>query len=130
MDGTPGSQRRNWSPAETVDDYLRNVEEGLEPHSDRRFAKLMGVSRTHLYRVNLIAQLPDDLFDALLKQRPGPPKLRELANIALAMRGHDTSETDRCPHCSGVLRRRLGFTQASADIVNRWIEEQRSDGNG
>jgi hypothetical protein len=107
MDGSPGSRGRNWSPAETIDDYVRNVREGLEPHSERRLAKLLGWTRMQLYRAKLMAMIPDDLFDALLAQGR-LPKARELANIALAMRGHDTSEIDRCPHCGGVLRRRLG----------------------
>jgi hypothetical protein len=66
--GSPGSHHngRNWRPAETFDEYLRNCREGLEERSDRRAAKLLGWSRIHFYRVRLMAELPDDLFEMLL----------------------------------------------------------------
>jgi uncharacterized C2H2 Zn-finger protein len=123
VSGSPGSHGRNWSPAKTIGDYVRNCEAGLEPRSDRRAAKLMGWSRMYLRRVLLMTQIPDDLFDALLAQDKLPSQ-RELANIALAMRGHDASETERCPQCGFVLRRRLGYTAASAAIVNKWIDDR------
>jgi integrase len=41
--GSPGSHphsdRPNWQPATTIDDYLRNCREGLEEYPDRRAAK-------------------------------------------------------------------------------------------
>ncbi len=50
--GSPGSHpyadRRNWQPAETIEDYFHNVEEGLEENSDRCAAKLIGESRPAL----------------------------------------------------------------------------------
>ena len=51
-DGSPGSHphsdRPNWRPAETADEYLRNCREGLEQYSDRKFARLTGMSRIGL----------------------------------------------------------------------------------
>jgi hypothetical protein len=79
--GSPGSHGRNWSPAETLEDYLRNCEEGLETRSERRVAKLMGVSRAELWRWKMMAELPEDLFEALLgtsaKKMPEQPRARQ-----------------------------------------------------
>jgi hypothetical protein len=61
--GSQGSHGRNWSPAETFGDYVRNCREGLEPWSERRAAKLLGISRAELWRWKLTAELPEDLFD-------------------------------------------------------------------
>ena len=58
--------RRNWSPATTFEDYWRNVREGLEPLSERCIAALMGMPRIEIYRWWLMAELPDDLFEALV----------------------------------------------------------------
>jgi hypothetical protein len=72
--GSPGSHPhsgRNWQPATTIDEYLQNCREGLEEYSDRRTAKLMGWSRMYLYRVLLMAELPDELFEHLLAARVG-----------------------------------------------------------
>jgi hypothetical protein len=118
--GSPGSHGRNWAPAETISDYLRNCREGLETFSHRRLAKLVGVSRIELHRWPLMAELPEDLFEALLRGRK--TSSRELANIALALRGHNTPEIERCPHCEGRLRVRRGYSAAAAVIVNKWLD--------
>ena len=54
----PHSDRPNWQPAETLDDYARNCREGLEDDSDRRAAQLLGRSRMAVYRAKLMAGLP------------------------------------------------------------------------
>jgi hypothetical protein len=75
--GYPGSQGRNWSPAETIDDYMRNCREGLEIWSDRQAAKLLGMNRMQYRKALLLAELPDELFEALLEgARQGRPRKR------------------------------------------------------
>jgi hypothetical protein len=74
----PHSDRPNWRPTETPDDYLRNCRECLETFSGRRFAKLMGMSRAHLWRAKLkwgaklMAKLPPGPFEHLLAVYCGP----------------------------------------------------------
>ena len=101
--GSPGSHHgRNWQPAETIEDYYRNIEDGLEEYSDRRAAKLMGVSRAWIWRAKLIASLPRDLFELLLADKPTRghvPSTKELANIARALQGKGES-ADRPPEPS------------------------------
>src|SRR5438132_11901850 len=71
--GSPGSHphadRPNWRPANTLEDYIANCQEGLEQYSDRRAAKLFGVSRMEIYRWQLMASLPDDLVERLFAAR-------------------------------------------------------------
>jgi len=126
-DGTPGghlhADRRNWRPASTIEEYLENCRAGLEAYSDRRAAKLMGHSRTAVWRTKLIAELPSDLFDRLIEQER-PPSIRELASIARALRGDPVPmEVERCPHCSEVLRERSRWSAGSAAIVEAWQAE-------
>jgi hypothetical protein len=57
--GSHGSHphaRPNWRPAETIDEYMSNCREGLEDFSDRRAAKLLGMTRIQLYRAKLMAE--------------------------------------------------------------------------
>jgi hypothetical protein len=123
MTGTPGSHGRNWQPAQNIDDYLRNVREGLEEYSDRRAAKLLGYSRARLYRAKLMAEIPDDLFDLLLAH--GVLSTKELANVAKGIRGDTPDcEHERCPHCGGPLRVRPPWRKKTAAIVNAWLEER------
>jgi hypothetical protein len=73
--GYPGSQGRNWSPAETIDDYMRNCREGLEIWSDRRAAKLLGMNRMQYRKALLLAEaaalsLPR-CFRRFVYRRPG-----------------------------------------------------------
>ncbi len=42
------------------------AEKASKPFSNRHFAKLMGWSRIHLYRVKLMAEFTEAFFDALL----------------------------------------------------------------
>ena len=41
----PHSDRPNWQPAETANDYLRNCQDGLEAYTDRRMAKIRKLQR-------------------------------------------------------------------------------------
>jgi hypothetical protein len=122
--GSPGSHGRNWSPAETFADYMRNCEEGLEARSDRRAAKLLGVSRAEFWRWRLMAELPDDLFEALLPAGKKLPTSREFANIARALRSDFMREVERCPHCGEVLRVRNVCSPERAAVVTRWLAER------
>jgi hypothetical protein len=117
--GSPGSHyRRNWRPATNADDYLRNCEAGLEKWSQRRLAKLMGVPRIKLYRWGLMADLPEEVFEALLAG--GVRSSRALANVALAARADDPlgeADTEYCPHCGGVLRRRRRINRKAFEAI-------------
>src|SRR6266581_1984092 len=112
----PHSDRPNWRPAETIEDYIRNCRESLEQYSDRRMAKLLGIPRVQLWRWQLMAELPEGLLDRLFeaaRKRKRPTSTKELAHIALALRrGLDAffqSEAECCPHCGEVLRVRRPF---------------------
>lgn len=96
-------QGRNSQPPTTPHEYLRNCQKGIEPFSERRFAKLMGWSPIHLYRVKLMAELPEAFFDALQAARLRGTKI--VATLAVVFRLGDPHEADagRCPHCGGAL---------------------------
>ena len=134
MPGPPGSHphsdRRNWQPAETIEDYVRNADEGLEEYSDRRAAKLMGVSRAWIWRAKLMASLPKDLFDRLLDDGRGRghmPSTKELANIARALQGKgESADVECCPHCGEVLRVRGRWRAETAKVVNKWLSERKA----
>ena len=127
--GSPGSHphsdRPNWQPAETANDYLRNCDEGLEAYSDRRMAKLLGVSRASFWRWKLMAEIPEELFERLLARSDHKFSTKELANVARALNGHGPShDAERCPHCGEVLRVRGRWRSSTAKIVNEWLEER------
>src|SRR5208282_3036087 len=92
----------NWQPTTTPNDYLRNCREGSEEYSERRLAKLLGVSRMFLWRAKLWAELPDALFEQLLVHQVGT---KAMMAVALTLRRDKPSgEVERCPHCGEVLR--------------------------
>lgn len=124
--GSPGSHphadQPNWKPSTTLEDYLSNCREGLEVYSERRAAKLMGASRAELWRWKLMAELPDELFDALLKAKE-PPSTKSLAAIALALKnGHRTS-AETCPRCGGTLRVRQQVSAEYREIMADWLKD-------
>jgi hypothetical protein len=121
----PHSDRPNWRPAETIEEYAQNCKEGLEQFSDRRAAKLLGWPRIMVYRAMLISELPDDLFERLLHCPGKVPSPKTLAQIALSLRdGNRIAEVERCPHCGGVVRERPLVGNKLVAIVNQWIDEQ------
>ena len=124
--GSPGSHphsdRPNWRPAETVADYQRNCDDGLETYSERRMAKLLGVSRTALWRWRMMAEIPEELFERLLAEANHVPSTKELANIGRALNGHGPDhDAERCPHCGEVIRVRGRWRPSTAKIVNEWL---------
>jgi hypothetical protein len=127
--GSPGSHphsdRPNWRPAHTIDEYLANCREGAEDYSDRRAAKLLGISRAELWRWNLMATLPEDLVERLLSLRP-QPTTKSLALIAQALAGGKTTpDVECCPHCGSILRLRTRVSAAAAKVVADWLAEQQ-----
>jgi hypothetical protein len=124
MDGSPGSHSHdlpNWQPATTLDDYVRNCQEGLEEYSDRRMARMLGVSRIELYRYKLIAELPEELFERLLKA--GLRSVKAIAQVALALKRNNprAHEDECCPHCGGLLRRRRHVSRAALVAVSEFL---------
>jgi hypothetical protein len=78
----PHSDRPNWSPAATIEEYLDYCAEGLETYSDRRAAKLLGVPRSHVQRMRLAAGVPEDLFERLLSARRAGGLVLSLKTLA------------------------------------------------
>jgi hypothetical protein len=123
----PHADRPNWQAAKTLDEYLQNCRDGLEAYSDRQAAKLMGISRTRLWRWKLLAELPEDLFERLVTELDHLPSNRELACIARALLGQEQSpEIERCPHCHGVLRVRGRWRDSTAKVVNNWLRTKET----
>lgn len=105
----PGNNRRNWQPADNINDYLQNCREGLETYSDSRVAKFLGVSRTQIWRMKWAVEVPEDLFNLMLAEKDHVPSLKEVAEIGRALHGKGGPEIECCPHCGGTLR-----------VRNRW----------
>ena len=119
--GHPHADRPNWQPAQTILEYVANCREGLEVYTDKRAAELLGWSRAKLWRVRSASRLPEPLFEALIAQRQ-MPSWRELAGIADTLfDGKPAHETETCPCCGHVLRKRRRFTEASARIVDDYL---------
>jgi hypothetical protein len=116
----PHADRPNWKPAETPDEYLTNCREGLELYSERRMAKLLGCSRIDVWRMRQMAELPDDLFERLMKLHRDGHKMstKQLAQISVALqRGDfDSASPERCPHCGGELRSRYWISKAALQV--------------
>ena len=126
--GSPGSHphadRRNWKPAETIDEYLQNCREGLEDYSQRKAAGLWRVSRSELQRWELMAEIPEPLFEALLAA-PRVPSTTALAGVARALRGTPgKADIECCPHCGFVLRVRPRVSAEYVRIVAHWLSQQ------
>jgi hypothetical protein len=120
----PHSDCPNWRPAETIDGYLENCREGLEDYSERRAAKLMGISRAELWRWKLLAEIPEDLLERLFEVKP-VPSTKSLALIAQAFKGgNDNPDVECCPHCGGILRFRRRVSPRVAKIVADWLVER------
>ena len=125
--GSPGStsDRRNWNPADSFYDYLRNCEAGLEVYSDRRAAKLLGVPRVKLWRWKSMARIPDELFERLLRLPGHLPSRKELAEIGRALHGEGGKEVERCWCCGAVQRVRNRWRKETEQTVNEWLLEQK-----
>ena len=122
----PHSDRPNWQPAETIEDYIQNCNDGLETYSERRAAKFMGISRAALWRMKQICNIPEALFERLIEADP-PPSARQLANIGRALKGQPSGEAEHCPHCGGLLRIRSGFSDELAKIADDWLHDSDPD---
>lgn len=120
----PHADQPNWKPAETADEYLANLRDGLEVYSERRLCKLLGTTRIDLWRSKMMAAIPDTLFDQLVNGRR--TSARELAVIGSMFAGQAMHgvEVDRCPHCSGVLRVRSGVSADAKAVIDGWLVEQ------
>jgi hypothetical protein len=120
----PHSDRPNWRPAETADEYLQNCREGLEKFSQRRLSELMGTSRIDLWRWKQMAKLPDELYDHIFNEAKKAGirlSTKALAQVAVALeRGSNLAEIEACPYCGGVLRARRLVSKKLAVIVGAW----------
>ena len=128
--GSPGSHphadRRNWQPATTLDEYLRNCREGIEEPSDRRLAKITGWSRAYIWRMREAGAIPDELFERLIALDQ-VPTLRELATIGRLLSGDAPPEADeRCPCCGHVLRTRRLISAEAERVLSAWLAEREA----
>jgi hypothetical protein len=122
----PHSDRPNWRKARTFEEYQRNCEEGLEQWSERRAAKLLGLSRVTLWRAQMVAEIPGDLFDRLLVAASAgkiPMSERLFAAIGRALKTGDLlhREVECCPNCGHKLRVRPHISHAAIKIVSDWL---------
>jgi hypothetical protein len=133
--GSPGSHphtdQPNWRPADTYEEYIVNCREGLETYSERRVAKLLGMSRIHLWRAHMMAAIPDDLFELLMVAGRRNPRI--LSSKALASIGQmftrdvdNVAEVEHCPHCGGLVRIRPRVNAKLARVVADWLRDQPS----
>ncbi|MCS3742601.1 MULTISPECIES: hypothetical protein [unclassified Rhizobium] len=102
--GHPSGRNRNWKRAENFEEYIANLEAGLEPYSERRLAGHLGVSRVWIWRAKQIASIPPKLQEFLMDKGFGP---RRMVDAAQALNGGRLGEISRCPHCGGIIRRRI-----------------------
>ena len=115
------ADRRNWRKAETLDDYLRNCQEGLEEYSERRIARLLGWPRMKVWQCKMMAAIPDDLFERLLRSEPST---KALAQIGACLAGNAPQEdVERCPRCGHIFRMR-GLKPDLARITADWLAAQ------
>jgi hypothetical protein len=106
---------------------------GLEKFSERRLAKLLGVSPAQLSRQKLMAQIPNNLLDRLQaagrenrRGRHAVISSKQLAAIGRALSGGPLEvEAERCPHCGGLLKIRRRIPQHLVHVVTEWMQEQK-----
>jgi hypothetical protein len=123
----PHSDRPNWRPAETVEEYLFNVREGLERSSVERLTKLLGMGRMMSWRARQMTHIPEGLVDRLIK---GGLRTKQLAQIGLAFRrdaGNQPAEIEHCPHCGGTVRVRWLVGSTAQKIIQQWIDDGMPD---
>lgn len=118
----PHSDRPNWQPAESVDEYMANCREGLETYSERRFCKLVGWSRAQSWRAKMLATIPEELFEMLVTGRKTSTRELAIVGSLFVGDGHTRGvEVDRCPHCQGVLRVRTGISKDTNRVIDAWL---------
>ena len=124
----PHSDRPNWRPAETLEEYLLNVSEGLEKRSVKRLTKLLGLGRIQAWRARQMAEIPEGLFWRLLKG--GVRGAKQLAQVGLAFRrndGNKPAEIECCPHCGEVVRVRWLIGTKARKVIQQWINDGMPD---
>jgi hypothetical protein len=70
--------------------------------SSRDIAAALGFSRARQWRAKLIAEIPNDTFEALI-EGDNPPTVTELSNMAQGRAGLKRARRRQCPHCGGSL---------------------------
>ena len=71
-----------------------------------------------------MSEIPDGLFDKLLKARP-VPSTKQLGAIGRALaEGIPKSDVETCPHCGGLVRTRAPVSRHLARVVTDWLATQ------
>jgi hypothetical protein len=81
-------------------------------------ARLMGWPRMKLWQCKMMASIPDDLFERLIRCKPST---KALAQIGAVFAGKaPQKDIERCPCCGHILRTR-GLRSDLAKIVEEWL---------
>ena len=108
-----GAVLRNWQPAETIEDYLRNCREGSEEYSERRAAQLLGWPRMKVYRAKLMADIQSRcssgcLLPAFSALRHWPRSVWR-CGVAIPPRSSAVPIAGMCCGCGRPLAKRPGI---------------------
>jgi hypothetical protein len=130
IDGPPGSLR-NWRPGDDdTDDLLsQKIADALrDGKSERQIAKLLGLSRTHIWRIKMMANIPESLLNRLFAARSAgtiPLSTKSLAAIGRCLKDGELlrGEIECCPNCGHQLRVRPDVSPAAMKIVADWYDE-------
>jgi hypothetical protein len=137
--GSPGSHphsdRPNWQPGDddAADLLNQKIRDAInQGKSERQIAKLLGLTRTEIWRWKLMAAIPKPLLDRLMKAGSGRGRsfslgtsTKALAAIGRALKDGELrrGEVERCPHCGEVIRVRPDISKATAKIVADYLAE-------
>lgn len=101
---TTEAARRNFH----IDDYLQMCRDGEATFSISEAARVMGVSRMHVYRMMMLAEVSDEEFEEILAEREerGLTSLSALYDEVKRRTGRAREYVEHCPHCGGALRTR------------------------
>jgi hypothetical protein len=134
--GPPGSHphldRRNWHPGDDDGDDLliQKIADALrDGKSERQIAKLLGLSRTQIWRAKMMARIPTPLWERLFEARSaGRISLdrRTLVAIGRALQNGVPlrAEIECCPNCGHQLRVRGVISQSVMKVVADWLTER------
>jgi DNA-binding phage protein len=105
----PGEHPHSDRPNFTLEDYLQMCRDGEAEFSLSECARLLGVSRSELYRWMTLASVPNEQFEAVMDKIEASGRKLTTTAVADEIRrrtGRAVEHIETCPHCGGELRRR------------------------